>query len=394
MASAGAAALAAQPTQTVKKPVAVRQAAAPSGARATEKQHVRRLVPHVHRVRSDDRKRDVAAEVPVSETAVALLADGIGSTDLAIAQQLSAVLGDGDRFRILPIVGASGGRNIRDLRLLKGVDLAITESSALARLNASGEIGALDDKIVYVTKLFNEELHVLVRANSGLGAIGQLAGHTVNLGEAGGGAQLLARDVFGRLGIAVRELNVSDGEAVERLKSGDIDAVVLIGGKPVPVLANLSPDLRVLPVPFAKPLRDDFLPAILSSDDYPGLIEPGHDVETIAVGTVLIANNWPKDSENYRKIEKFVDVFFSELTRLQAPRRHPKWREVNLAATLPGWKRFGAAEDWLARHREPVETEREKFDRFVSARGMSSSPGQREKLFQEFQDWSDARPRR
>jgi hypothetical protein len=171
--------------------------------------------------------------------------------------------------------------------------------------------------------------------------------------------------VLDRLGVAVREVNMADRDAITRLEAGDIDAVVLLGGKPVPALAMRS-GLRMLAVPFARQLRDDFLPATLSSEDYPGLIAAGRRVDTLAVGTVLIAHNWPKDSDHYRKIEKFVDAFFSQIDKLQSPPRHPKWREVNLAATLPGWTRFGSAETWLKQHREPAEAARERSDRFVS----------------------------
>jgi TRAP transporter TAXI family solute receptor len=333
----------------------------------------------------------------LNNNTLAIISGGLGSTDLAVAQELSAVLDDGDNLRILPMVGAGGGRNVRDVRFMKGVDLGIAQSNLLARIRASSEIGPIDDKIVYVAKLFNEEMHLVVRADSGITAIDQLAGRAVNLGDPGSGTQLIGHDVLDRLGIAVREVNMATQDAVDRLKAGDIDAVVLIGGRPVPALASLA-GCRILPVPFMRQLRDDFLPAALSSDDYPELIDPGRRVETLAVGTVLIAYNWPKDSDHYKKIEKFVAAFFPQIAKLQASPRHPKWREVNLAATLPGWTRFAAAEDWLKQHRESAETaetDRARFDRFVGARqAQPASTEERERLFQEFLQWNEAREHR
>ena len=328
----------------------------------------------------------------INNNTVSVIAGELGSTDLAIAHELSLVLDDGDNLRIMPMVGAGGGRNIRDLRFMKGADLAITQPSLLARMRQSGEI---DDKIVYLAKLFNEEMHLVVRADAGVASIQHLAGRTVNLGEAGSGTQSIARDVFTRLGIAVREVNMTERAAIEGLRSGDIDATIVIGGKPVPAVALMSAGFRLLPVPFVKQLREDFLPAILSNEDYPGLIEPGRRVETLAVGSVLIAYNWPRDSDRYQKIEKFVEAFFPRLGRLQTPPHHPKWREVNVAATLPGWTRFGAAEDWLREHRETSGAAREEFERFVSARqAREATPDERERLFDEFQQWQQARERR
>jgi TRAP transporter TAXI family solute receptor len=330
----------------------------------------------------------------LNKNTVAVIAGGLGSTDLAVAQDLASALDDGDKLRILPLVGAGGGRNIRDVRFMKGIDVGITQTNVLARLRQSREFGVLDDKIVYLAKLFNEEMHLLVRADSNVTAIDQLNGRAVSLGEPGGGTQLIAHDVLDRLGVAVREVNLTDADAIARLKAGDIDAVVLVGGKPIPALANL-PGLRVLPVPFVKPLRDDFLPATLTSVDYPGVIEPGRQVETVAVGAVLIAFNWPKDGDRYEKIEKFVEAFFPQLAKLQAPPHHAKWREVNLAATLPGWTRFAAAQDWLAEHRDADTSARGNFDQFMSARGgPPASAAERERLFRAFVKWSEARARR
>ena len=373
---------------------AAKQAALPRQSAHIKTVRPHRIVRHAARTAraGPDERALTGISERISNNTLAIISGGLGSTDLTVVQELAAALDDGDDLRILPMVGA-GGRNIRDVRLMKGVDLGVTQASLLARMRADGELGRTDDRVTYIAKLFNEEMHVLVRADSGLGSIDQLAGHAVSMGEPGSGTQLIARDVLARLGIAVREVNMAEPNAIERVKAGDVDAVILIGGKPAPALANVS-GLRVLPVPFAKPLRDDFLPASLSSDDYPGLIASGSSVETLAVGTVLIANNWPKDSEQYRKIEKFVAAFFPQIAQLQTPPHHPKWREVNLAATIPGWRRFPAAEGWLAQHRDGVG-ERAQFERVARVRraqtDATESGGQR---VRQAPQWLGARAHR
>jgi len=373
-------------------------APAPAPTAPPPNQSAHAAKPHPHRVARRERGEDrglAAISERINGNTVAIIAGGLGSTDLAITQELADVLDDGDNLRIMPVVGAGGDRNIRDVRFMKGIDLGITETNLLARLRTSTGAGTPDGKIVYLTKLFNEEMHLLVRADSSITAIDQLNGRTVSLGEAGSGTQRIGHDVLDRLGVAVHEVNLAAPQAIARLKAGEIDAVVLIDGKPVPALANVAAGLRVLPVPFVKPLRDDFLPAMLTSEDYPGLIEPGRQVETLAVGTILIAFNWGKDSDHHAKIEKFVEAFFPRLARLQAPPRHPKWREVNLAATLPGWTRLKAAQAWLDQHRDADVTQREKFEQFVRARGgTTASADEREQLFREFVKWSEARARR
>lgn len=328
---------------------------------------------------------------------IAIVSGNLNATYLSIAYDLSAVLDDGDEFRVLPVVGKGGGQNIKDVRFLKGVDLGITQSVLLNAYRKSNEIGPIDDKIVYIAKLFNEEMHLIVHADSGIASIDQLAGKKVNFSDIGSGTQMSSRDIFDKLGIEVEEMNMGQADAFMKLKSGEIAATVLIAGKPTGSTAKLqaSEGFRILPVPYRKPLQADYLPATLTSVDYPRLIEKDRQVESIAVSAVLIAYNWPKGSDRYRRIQKFVEAFFPRLADFQKPPRHPKWREANLAATLPGWTRFDGAEEWLKKNaQQQVLSQREQFDRFLQARSQASTgttAKEREALFNEFMQWSKTR---
>ena len=325
---------------------------------------------------------------------IAIVSGNLNATYLTIAYDLSAVLDNGDEFRVLPVVGKGGGQNIRDVRYLKGIDLGITQSNLLNAFRRSNEIGTIDDKIVYLAKLFNEEMHLVVRADSGITAIDQLAGKKVNFSDIGSGSQLSSRDIFERLGIKVQEVNMGQADAVEALKSGQIAATILIAGKPAASMAKIqaSDGFRILPVPYRKQLQGDYLPTTLSADDYPKLVDRNQPVETIAVGAVLIAYNWPEGSDRYRRIQAFVDNFFPKLAEFQKAPRHPKWKETNLSATLPGWTRFKGADEWLKRQ-QPQQTpvaQRDQFERFVAAKRPDASPADREQLFKDFMQWRNA----
>ena len=335
------------------------------------------------------------------------MAGNLNATYLSIAYDLSAVLDDGDNLRILPVIGKGGGQNIRDVRFLKGIDLGITQSNLLNAFRRSNEIGNIDDKIVYIAKLYNEEMHFVVRADSGITSIEQLEGKRVNFSDIGSGTQLSTRDIFERLGIKPIEVNMGQADAAEALKRGEIAATILIAGKPTASTSKLkaSDGFKILPVAYSKPLQNDYLPAELTHDDYPGLIKEGEAVDTIAVGAVLIAYNWPRDTDRYRRITKFVEAFFPRLAEFQKPPRHSKWRETNLNATLPGWTRFAAAEEWLQKHRTqaqapaPDANERTQFNEFVATRGgeaavaTAGSPDERERLYRDFLIWKQARER-
>ena len=335
----------------------------------------------------------------LNSNTIAIVSGNTNTTYLSIAYDLSAVLDDGDEFRVLPMIGMGGGQNIKDVRYLKGVDLGITQSAIMNAYKQSNEIGVIDDKIVYIAKLFDEEMHVIVRADSGITMIDQLNGRKVNFSDVGSGTQLAARDVFGKLEIAVQEINVGQADALEKLKNKEIVATVLIAGKPEMSTQKLGAGdaFRILPVPYRKALQTDYLPATLTAAEYPGLIAAGQTIDTIAVDAVLISYNWPKNSERYRRTQKFVDNFFGKLASFQKPPRHPKWKEVNLAATIAGWKRFEGAEEWLRKQQGAQHAQqRSQPDRLPAPQAVNpGAPGapadNRDQLFRDFMQWNGNR---
>jgi TRAP transporter TAXI family solute receptor len=328
----------------------------------------------------------------INSNTIAIVSGNPNATYLTIAYDMSAVLDDGDEFRILPVIGKGGAQNIKDVRFLKGVDLGITQSNLLPYYKKTNELGYLDDKIVYIAKLFNEEMHLIVRADSGINSIEQLTGKRVNFSDVGSGTQLTIRDVFERLGVKAQEVNMGQADAFEKLKTGELDATILIAGRPAASMAKLkaADGFRILPVAYSKPVQNEYLPATLSSEDYPGLIAPGQKIETIAIGAVLVAYNWPKGTDRYRRIQKFVDNFFPKLAEFQKAPRHPKWKEANLASVMPGWIRFAGADEWLRKHDAVGQGERDQFDQFLAGRrekAASLPSEERDRLFQEFLQW-------
>jgi len=333
----------------------------------------------------------------INANTIAIVSGNINAAWLTLAYDLSAVLDDGNNFRVLPVIGKGGAQNVRDVRYLKGIDLGITVTSVLGKFRRSGELGDISDKIDYITKLSDDEMHVLVRADSGITSLQQLDGKKVNFSDMGSATEVSAGDVFERLGIKPIEVNMGQADAYEKMKSGEIAGTVQFGAKPAPAIAKLkaSDGIRLLPVSYDQRLQQDYLPATLTDKDYPGVIAKGESIDTIAYGSVMIAFNWPKNTDRYQRIANFVDHFFSHFSEFQKPPRHPTWREVNLAAELPGWKRFPEAQAWLDSHRplppEASVQQKTDFDQFIAQRSGTpdlSTPQQRDELFREFLQWN------
>jgi hypothetical protein len=64
---------------------------------------------------------------------------------------------------------------------------------------------------------------------------------------------------------------------------------------------------------------------------------------------VLLSFNWPKNSNRYSRVARFVDYLFSRIDKLQGAGFDPKWKSINIAATVPGMTRSNAAQAWLDR---------------------------------------------
>jgi TRAP transporter TAXI family solute receptor len=322
---------------------------------------------------------------------VAIIAGSPEDTYLDITHDLAVVLND-ENLRILPIVGMGGAQNIRDVLYLKGIDIGITSSQMLRYFASTGELStALDQRLNYITRLYPEEMHVVAGRN--VKTLEDLKGKKVNFSDPGSSTQISARDVFGLLSVSVQEVNMTQEDAIAAVKKGELAATVVISGKPAGVLSRISAsdNLHLVEVPYTRTLENIYLSAQLEQTLYPNLIDAGQSVQTVAVDSVLITNNWQPASDRYRRVAKFVEALFSHFSELQKPPRHPKWQEVDLAKELPGWQRFPAAQDWL---------QQAKFDEFrtkyqaSTGTPVSNNPADKQRLFREFLEWSQNEAKR
>ena len=144
----------------------------------------------------------------------------------------------------------------------------------------------------------------------------------------------------------------------------------------------MARSLKFLPVPF-----NDFafyLPATLTSKDYPQLIPEGQNVQTIAIPTILAAYNWPKGSNRYNRVARLIDHLFERLDTLQGPGFHPKWKDVVINAQVPALTRFRGAQEWLDKTATVAQAAN------VTREKPAMLPSGEAEDFQEFLQWRRA----
>ena len=319
---------------------------------------------------------------------VTLITGTIGGTYVQIGADLASVLDDGNKLRVLPIVGRGSVQSVADILFLQGVDIGIVRSDTLDYLEKKGFARDIKKQFTFVTKLYNEEMTII--APKSVRTLKDLEGRKVSVDLPNGGTFVTALTVAERIGLRADFAYIEQRIAMEKLKKGEIDAVIVVGGKPYKSVSGFVNDGRfhLVNVDYDKPLQGDYLPATLTAKDYPNLIGEGESVDTIAVPAVLAAYNWAPGSDRYRKLSQFVEAFFTKFPTLQNPPFHPKWKEVSLAAPLPGWTRLPYAQQWLDSHGIGASA-KSRFDDFMSQnpRGAQQSPSDREALFKQFQAW-------
>jgi uncharacterized protein len=304
----------------------------------------------------DEKKRQA------NDIAVTVVVSGISCTCARFAEDIKNVVNDlgPEGIRVLPVLGVGGLQNVNDVLFLKNIDMAVVDEDNLRLLKKKDPAlyANIEQRVQYITKLYNSEFQVLARND--IKSYDDLRGKKVNFNVKDSQTEVTADTVFNALNIQTQRSYYDNDEAMKRLISGELSAMIILTGAPQVTMAKIKQedgmhflplDQESLPNHDLKGLFANYLPADLTHDIYPNLIPEGTTVPTIANRALLVAYTWPENSPRYKRIAKFVDAFFSKIDQFNNSSRHPKWREVNLSAEMPGWVRYKPAADWLATHR-------------------------------------------
>jgi TRAP transporter TAXI family solute receptor len=294
--------------------------------------------------------------------AVAIMTSGMTCTCARFAEDIRNVVNDlrPGGLRVLPILGVGGLQNLNDVLFLNNMDMGIVDQDniVLAKKRDPQLYAGTEKRIQFITKLYNSELHILARQE--IKTFADLKGKKVNFNLKDSQTDVTADRVFNMLNLQVERLYYDVDTAIGKLLKGEIDAAMMLSGAPHSTTAKLkredgvhflSLDDASMPGYSLAPVFAEYLPGELTHDVYPNLIREGAPVQTIVNRALLVTYAWPENTAQYRKVEHFVTEFFNKIDCFKGSGRHPKWREINLWADMPGWTRFKPAAEWLAAHR-------------------------------------------
>src|SRR5436309_6416747 len=180
----------------------------------------------------------------------------IDGTYMRFADELGKVLDDGDNLRVLPMVSYGAASTLDDLLYLRGVDVAVTQSDVFEYFRTERKTPNLQNRVHYILRLPIAELHVLAKTD--IRSLEDLRGKKVNFGPAGSGSSLTGTVVFQRLGVEVEQVLIDQPTALQRLQSGQVDAIARVIPKPIDFFSKIPPNsgLHLVNIPFTKGFED------------------------------------------------------------------------------------------------------------------------------------------
>ena len=157
-----------------------------------------------------------------------------------IAQDIKNVAGkDGIDLQVMATKGS-----LENLELLGSgkVDLAIVQLDALRFISdvVKQDLGLnLFEKIKVVMNLYPEEIHILTNKKD-IQTFYNLEGKRVSVGPPGGGTAVTAAVLFNVYDIKATVSEEPFEDAVKKMEQGSLDAVIFVGGAPVPFIGKLD----------------------------------------------------------------------------------------------------------------------------------------------------------
>ncbi len=225
--------------------------------------------------------------------------------------------------------------------------MGIVQSDVLAfvaKVETDPVLKRIAKKIKMVFPLYNEEVHLLARND--IADFDSLQGKRVAIGKEGSGTYLTAKLLFEVSDVKPAEmLAIGAGDALPRLKAGEVDAMFYVAGYPVKLFSeNVSTEdkLALLPI-FNKSITEFYPKSDIPASTYGWQTA---SVPTVAVKSVLVSYNFRR--ANCRNVGKFAYLLESNIDWLKE-NGHPKWKSVDLEYPLKGWEQYDCVKNYEGR---------------------------------------------
>ena len=294
------------------------------------------------------------AAAPEAGGELTFVTGGESGTYYAFGTVLAQHVSDKTDTKITAVVGNGSQANVEDLAN-GDAQLAFCQSDVAAYAyngtNLFEETGAVKDFSV-VAALYMEQVQI-VTLDENIKSVADLAGKNVSIGAVGSGVYFNALDILGAYGLSedtIKPVYQSFADSADSLKDGKIDAAFIVAGAPTTAVTDLATggkqvylvsldDEHIDALMAASPF---YSKAVIAADTY-GL--PA-DVNTVAVGALVLARNDVADADVYN----FVSSIFDNLD--EVTQAHAKGAELSIefASSVEGIPYHPGAAQYFAEH--------------------------------------------
>jgi uncharacterized protein len=229
------------------------------------------------------------------------------------------------------IIQTNGSFDNINLLGLEKVDLAILQLDVLKvtsdAMQAKAGFNVLKE-IKVILNLYFEEIHVITK-NDGIRSLSQLEGKKVAVGPDRSGSALTAEVLLTAYDLRVEKFFDAPNDALQKLERGELDALIFVGGAPVPAFEKLDPSFRFVRLPSNPILEQLYQRKKIDKGVYPWAGE----VETFAVPSAIMTRD-RRDSEYVTLIQRLLLTILSNKEKLDAI-GHPKWKPAQFRFMIP-----------------------------------------------------------
>jgi uncharacterized protein len=232
----------------------------------------------------------------------------------------------------LQVMATKGSLENLDLLSSGKADLAIVQLDALRFISdvVKQDLNVdVFDKIKVVLNLYPEEIHILTNKKD-IQTFYNLEGKRVSVGPPGGGTAVTAAVLFSIYDIKSTVSEEPFEDAIKKIDQGSLDAVIFVGGAPVPFIAKLDNRFHFVRLPNSPILDQIYLRIALGKQQYGWA---GADTETYAVPAAIMGLD-KRDEKYVTQMQQLVFAILNNREFLEA-KGHPKWKSSIIRTYFP-----------------------------------------------------------
>ncbi|MBU1107540.1 MAG: TAXI family TRAP transporter solute-binding subunit [Candidatus Riflebacteria bacterium] len=201
------------------------------------------------------------------------------------------------------------GGSVENLQLLRDgkVDMALVQND-IAFYAAEGEAmfnGQKISNISGIATLFPEVVQIIVRKETGIKTLADMAGHKIAVGNKDSGTFYNAQQLLtiAKVWEQIDQQYINAGEAMKEMQEGRIDGFIFTSGMPNPSIVELARKVEVNLVPVDPDLVQKlvntysfYYPSTIEANQYPGQTE---EISAVEINAILLSGTTLSENDQY-----------------------------------------------------------------------------------------------